>query len=92
MTAADNVLINDADTGQPLSKAKRRVVFAGTPEFAATSLQALIAKQESLNIEIVAVYTQPDRSLNISISGAKVRIKRSKYNSCLVNNAKSRGK
>lgn len=61
MTAADNVLINDADTGQPLSKAKRRVVFAGTPEFAATSLQALIAKQESLNIEIVAVYTQPDR-------------------------------
>jgi len=38
-----------------------RVVFAGTPEFAAVSLSALIAQQEALNIEIVAVYTQPDR-------------------------------
>lgn len=40
---------------------KRRLVFAGTPEFAASSLQALIAQQSDLNIEIVAVYTQPDR-------------------------------
>ncbi|MGM8886157.1 methionyl-tRNA formyltransferase [Psychrobacter sp. 1U2] len=61
MTAADNTLINDANTDLPLSTAKRRVVFAGTPEFAATSLQALIAQQEALNIEVVAVYTQPDR-------------------------------
>jgi methionyl-tRNA formyltransferase len=65
MTATDDTLMNDADidtdTGLPLSTAKRRVVFAGTPEFAATSLQALIAQQESLGIEIVAVYTQPDR-------------------------------
>ena len=38
-----------------------RVVFAGTPEFAATSLEALIAQQDALNIIIVAVYTQPDR-------------------------------
>ncbi|WP_169392755.1 MULTISPECIES: methionyl-tRNA formyltransferase [Psychrobacter] len=38
-----------------------RVVFAGTPEFAAKSLEALIEQQEALNIEIVAVYTQPDR-------------------------------
>ncbi|TXD97163.1 methionyl-tRNA formyltransferase [Psychrobacter frigidicola] len=38
-----------------------RVVFAGTPEFAAISLQALIAQQDALNIEIVAVYSQPDR-------------------------------
>ena len=38
-----------------------RIVFAGTPEFAAISLEALIRQQESLNIEIVAVYTQPDR-------------------------------
>ena len=38
-----------------------RVVFAGTPEFAAISLEALIRQQETLNIEIVAVYTQPDR-------------------------------
>ena len=38
-----------------------RVIFAGTPEFAALSLEALIKQQEALNIEIVAVYTQPDR-------------------------------
>ncbi|MEN2751692.1 methionyl-tRNA formyltransferase [Psychrobacter sp. FBL11] len=38
-----------------------RVVFAGTPEFAAASLESLIAQQEQLNIDIVAVYTQPDR-------------------------------
>lgn len=38
-----------------------RVVFAGTPEFAATALEALIEQQEALNIEIVAVYSQPDR-------------------------------
>lgn len=40
---------------------KQRVIFAGTPEFAAISLQALIAQQDALNIDIVAVYTQPDR-------------------------------
>ncbi|WP_019672112.1 methionyl-tRNA formyltransferase [Psychrobacter lutiphocae] len=40
---------------------KQRVIFAGTPEFAAISLQALIEQQQALNIEIVAVYTQPDR-------------------------------
>ena len=40
---------------------RRRVIFAGTPEFAAISLKALIAQQEALNIEIVAIYTQPDR-------------------------------
>ena len=38
-----------------------RVVFAGTPDFAAISLEALIRQQDTLNIEIVAVYTQPDR-------------------------------
>ena len=38
-----------------------RVVFAGTPEFAAISLEALIRQQDALNIDIVAVYTQPDR-------------------------------
>ncbi len=38
-----------------------RVVFAGTPEFAAVSLEALINQQDTLNIDIVAVYTQPDR-------------------------------
>ena len=34
-----------------------RIVFAGTPEFAASSLAALIDSQH----QIVAVYTQPDR-------------------------------
>ena len=38
-----------------------RVVFAGTPEFAAVSLESLIKQQDALNIDIVAVYTQPDR-------------------------------
>ncbi len=35
-----------------------RVIFAGTPEFAALHLEALIAAPQ---IEVVAVYTQPDR-------------------------------
>lgn len=43
------------------SSNKQRVIFAGTPEFAAISLQALIEQQEALNIELIAVYTQPDR-------------------------------
>ena len=34
-----------------------RIVFAGTPEFAARHLQALLDSQHS----VVAVYTQPDR-------------------------------
>lgn len=34
-----------------------RIVFAGTPEFAADHLQALLASAH----DIVAVYTQPDR-------------------------------
>ena len=34
-----------------------RIVFAGTPDIAATVLQALVASEH----EIVAVYTQPDR-------------------------------
>nr|WP_313973436.1 methionyl-tRNA formyltransferase [uncultured Psychrobacter sp.] len=38
-----------------------RVIFAGTPEFAVVSLKTLIEQQEALNIDIVAVYTQPDR-------------------------------
>ncbi len=38
-----------------------KVIFAGTPEFASISLQALIDNSDSLNIDIVAVYSQPDR-------------------------------
>ena len=56
--------ISDLDI-EPLTTINKlqplRVVFAGTPEFAAISLTALIAQQAALNIEIVAVYTQPDR-------------------------------
>ncbi len=52
-----------------------RVVFAGTPEFAAVSLKALIEQQEALNIEVVAVYTQPDRKSGrgqkLSVSAVK---------------------
>ena len=47
---------NDGQSIQPL-----RVVFAGTPDFAAISLESLINQQDALNIDIVAVYTQPDR-------------------------------
>ena len=36
-----------------------RIVFAGTPEFAAKHLYALIF--ENSTHEVVAVYTQPDR-------------------------------
>lgn len=43
-------------TNRPL-----RLIFAGTPVFSSVALQALIDNQEKLNIEIIAVYTQPDR-------------------------------
>ena len=48
-------------TQKQRASAPLRVVFAGTPEFAAISLESLMTQQEALNIEIVAVYTQPDR-------------------------------
>ncbi len=38
-----------------------RIVFAGTPDFAAASLQALIDTKAQNDYELVAVYTQPDR-------------------------------
>lgn len=40
---------------------KLRLIFAGTPEFAKVALQELIDRQDELNIDIIAVYTQPDR-------------------------------
>lgn len=40
---------------------KKRIVFAGTPEFAAESLQALLDPTLSSKYTVVAVYTQPDR-------------------------------
>lgn len=41
----------------PNSTSPARIVFAGTPEFAAAHLQALLDSRH----EVVAVYTQPDR-------------------------------
>jgi methionyl-tRNA formyltransferase len=38
-----------------------RIVFAGTPEFAAASLQAILDKKTDNQYELVGVYTQPDR-------------------------------
>lgn len=38
-----------------------KIVFAGTPEFAATALQALLSAQTSHHFKLVAVYSQPDR-------------------------------
>ena len=53
--------VNTTDTIESKRTAPLRVVFAGTPEFAAVSLEALIKQQQALNIDIVAVYSQPDR-------------------------------
>ncbi len=41
-----------------MSVRRLRTIFAGTPEFAVPSLRALLTRQE---LEVVAVYTQPDR-------------------------------
>lgn len=41
--------------------AKKNLVFAGTPEFAAVVLDALIKNQDALDVDIKAVYTQPDK-------------------------------
>lgn len=41
-----------------MNAARKRLVFAGTPGFAATSLEALIRQRRH---DLVAVYTQPDR-------------------------------
>ena len=38
-----------------------RIVFAGTPEFAAASLQAVLDSQTDNQYDVIGVYTQPDR-------------------------------
>ncbi len=38
-----------------------KIIFAGTPEFAVASLDALLAHQQQDNLKVIAVYTQPDR-------------------------------
>ena len=45
-------------SSRSVSKSRLRTIFAGTPEFAVPSLCTLLARQE---LEVVAVYTQPDR-------------------------------
>ncbi|EDY87113.1 methionyl-tRNA formyltransferase [gamma proteobacterium HTCC5015] len=39
----------------------QRIVYAGTPDFAVPALEQLIAARDEHNIDIVGVYTQPDR-------------------------------
>jgi len=51
----NSITFRDTDV-QPL-----RIIFAGTPEFAASSLQSLIDHAADRNYQIVAAYTQPDR-------------------------------
>lgn len=49
-----------------------KIIFAGTPEFAASSLQGLLKNEhENDSLKVVAVYTQPDRP---SGRGRKVTI------------------
>ncbi len=45
----------------PMTSSPLRVVFAGTPDFAASSLQALIEHKDLNQYQLVGVYTQPDR-------------------------------
>ncbi|MGB0943924.1 MAG: methionyl-tRNA formyltransferase [Marinomonas sp.] len=42
-------------------KTPLKIVFAGTPEFAAASLKALIDSSNNENHQVIAVYSQPDR-------------------------------
>lgn len=49
------------DSIQPNSNSPLRIIFAGTPDFAASSLQAVLDKQAINHYDVVAVYTQPDR-------------------------------
>lgn len=44
-----------------MTQSPLRIIFAGTPDFAAASLQALLDSKEANHYDIVGVYTQPDR-------------------------------
>jgi len=58
-----------------VNKTSLKIIFAGTPEFAATALQALLQTPH----QIIAVYTQPDRpagrGLQVSESAVKALAK-----------------
>ncbi|MBR7888149.1 methionyl-tRNA formyltransferase [Marinomonas sp. A79] len=45
----------------PNDQSPLRIIFAGTPEFAAASLQALLDSATENHYQLVGVYTQPDR-------------------------------
>ena len=45
----------------PLDNTPLKIVFAGTPEFAAASLTALLESSTEKNHQVIAVYSQPDR-------------------------------
>ncbi|MBM6550671.1 methionyl-tRNA formyltransferase [Marinomonas ostreistagni] len=45
----------------PDSQTPLRIIFAGTPDFAAASLQAVLDNAAAKHYEVIAVYTQPDR-------------------------------
>lgn len=49
------------DTTQLTPNAPLRIIFAGTPDFAAASLQAILNHRAVNRYEVIAVYTQPDR-------------------------------
>lgn len=49
------------DLNKHSPKSTLRIVFAGTPEFAASSLEALINRSKDNSYDIVAVLSQPDR-------------------------------
>ncbi|MFT2110458.1 methionyl-tRNA formyltransferase [Marinomonas sp. 2405UD68-3] len=53
--------MSESNTVRQLETQSLRIIFAGTPEFAASSLQALLDNAASRNYDIVATYTQPDR-------------------------------
>ena len=64
VSTSDNVVSDKATQNSDNIRSnsdRLRIIFAGTPEFAAVSLESLIKQQDALNIDIVAVYTQPDR-------------------------------
>ena len=50
-----------ADGSVAAAATERRIVFMGTPEFAAVALQALIAAGSQRGHRVVAVYSQPPR-------------------------------
>jgi methionyl-tRNA formyltransferase len=50
-------LLKQPVSGKQFMSKPLRIIFAGTPEFAATALSALLTTEH----EVVAVYTQPDR-------------------------------